>query len=316
MDLGTLDLFVEVARKRSFAAVARERNVDPTSVSRAIADLEAELGLRLFQRTTRTMALTEAGDVYLSRIAPLTGEIAQARDAALQVTGQPRGILRLTASVTFGQMRILPLLGEFRALYPDLKVEGLFTDTNVDLVADRIDLAVRLAPTIEGDLIAAKLMETRYRVVASPAYLASHPPLDQPADLRAHKVLLFNLKAFRTRWLFRDAAGRVETVPIEGDITLAPAGSLLTAAIGGLGPTLLPSWLVDEAIGHGELVDVFPGYRATATTFDTAAWLVYPSRAFLPGKVRVMADFLRARMSRPGPGGMPAPPLGIVDQPL
>jgi DNA-binding transcriptional LysR family regulator len=100
MNLDTLDLFVEVARKRSFAAVAKERNVDPSSVSRAIADLEAELGLRLFQRTTRTMTLTEAGDVYLSRIEPLTEEIARAREAALQVTGRPRGLLRITASAT------------------------------------------------------------------------------------------------------------------------------------------------------------------------------------------------------------------------
>jgi len=298
MNLDTLDLFVEVARKRSFAAVAKKRNVDPSSVSRAIADLEAELGLRLFQRTTRTMTLTEAGDVYLSRIEPLTEEIARAREAALQVTGQPRGLLRITASVTFGQMCIMPLLGDFRALYPHLKVECLFTDANLDLVADRIDLAVRLAPIVRGDLIVSKLMDTRYRVVASPAYLASRPPVGRPSDLSAHKVLFFNLKAFRTRWLFRDAAGHVESVPIDGDITLAPAGSLLAAAIDGLGPALLPDWLIENAIGRGELVDVLPEHRAAATTFDTAAWLVYPSRAFVPRKVRAMVDFLRVRLAK------------------
>ena len=298
MNLDTLDLFVEVARKRSFAAVAKKRNVDPSSVSRAIADLEAELGLRLFQRTTRTMTLTEAGDVYLSRIEPLTEEIARAREAALQVTGQPRGLLRITASVTFGQMCIMPLLGDFRALYPHLKVECLFTDANLDLVADRIDLAVRLAPIVRGDLIVSKLMDTRYRVVASPAYLASRPPVGRPSDLSAHKVLFFNLKAFRNRWLFRDAAGHVESVPNDGDITLAPAGSLLAAAIDGLGPALLPDWLIENAIGRGELVDVLPEHRAAATTFDTAAWLVYPSRAFVPRKVRAMVDFLRVRLAK------------------
>jgi DNA-binding transcriptional LysR family regulator len=298
MNLDTLDLFVEVARKRSFAAVAKKRNVDPSSVSRAIADLEAELGLRLFQRTTRTMTLTEAGDVYLSRIEPLTEEIARAREAALQVTGQPRGLLRITASVTFGQMCIMPLLGDFRALYPHLKVECLFTDANLDLVADRIDLAVRLAPIVRGDLIVSKLMDTRYRVVASPAYLASRPPVGRSSDLSAHKVLFFNLKAFRNRWLFRDAAGHVESVPIDGDITLAPAGSLLAAAIDGLGPALLPDWLIENAIGRGELVDVLPEHRAAATTFDTAAWLVYPSRAFVPRKVRAMVDFLRVRLAK------------------
>jgi len=298
MDLESLGLFVEVARKRSFAAVAKERNVDPSSVSRAIADLEVELGVRLFHRTTRTMTLTEAGDIYLARVEPLAEELGHAFEAARQVAGPPRGLLRLTASVTFGQTRILPLLGEFRALYSDIALECLFTDANVDLVADRIDLAVRLAPTIEGDLIASKLMDTRYRVVASRDYLARGAPLTRPTDLKAHKVLRFNLRAFRDSWLFRDASGNIESVPIDGDITLAPAGSLLDAAIAGLGPALLPNWLVDGAIRRDDLVDVFPDYQAAATTFDTAAWLVYPSRAFVPGKVRAMVNFLRAKMSK------------------
>jgi DNA-binding transcriptional LysR family regulator len=162
-----------------------------------------------------------------------------------------------------------------------------------------MDLAVRLAPAVEGDLIAAKLMDTRYRVVASPAYLASHPPLHQPADLGRHRVLLFNLRSFRNRRLFRNAAGDVEAVPIDGDITLSPAGSLLEAAAAGLGPALLPDWLTDTTIAAGRLIDVFPGHQAAAASFDTAAWLVYPSRAYLPGKVRGMADFLRERLADP-----------------
>jgi DNA-binding transcriptional LysR family regulator len=297
MEISDLLMFAAVARRGSFASVAKDRNVDPSSVSRAIADLEAELGLRLFQRTTRSMTLTEAGDLYLARIEPLIEELTRARDAAAQVTGAPRGLLRLTASVTFGQVRIVPLLAEFRARYPELALECVFTDANVDLVADRIDLAIRLAPVIEGDLIAAKLMNTRYRIVASPAYLADHPRLARPSDLAAHRVLLFTIKAFRTRWLFRDAAGRDEAVSISGDITLAPAGSLLTAALEGLGPALLPNWLVDDAIASGALVHVLPDHAVTATTFDTAAWLVYPSRTYLPNKVRVMADFLREKLA-------------------
>lgn len=298
MDIRSLELFVAVARRLSFAAVAKERGVDPSTVSRAIGDLELTLGLRLFQRTTRTMTLTEAGAVYFSRIEPLVEEFSGARDAAAQVVGKPQGTLRLTASVTFGQKRITPLLGAFRALYPDLKVEFLFTDANVDLVAERIDLAIRLAPAVEGDLIAAKLMDTRYRVVASPGYVTSHSPVTMPSDLSSHRVLLFNLRVYRSRWLFRDATGVVESVPIDGDVTLSPAGSLLEAALADLGPALLPDWLVDESIAEGRLVDLLPAFQATATTFDTAAWLVYPSRAYLPGKVRAMVDFLRAYVPR------------------
>jgi DNA-binding transcriptional LysR family regulator len=211
----------------------------------------------------------------------------------LASTGEPRGTLRLTASVTFGQTRIVPLLPAFRARHPGIALDCVFTDANVDLVADRIDLAVRLAPEVEGDLVAAKLMDTRYRVVASPAYLDHAPALARPSDLSAHRCLLFTLRAYRTRWLFRDASGVVEEVPIAGDVTLSPAGSLATAAIAGLGPALLPDWLVGEPIRRGELVDVFPGHAATATTFETAAWLVYPSRGYLPGKTRAMIDFLK-----------------------
>lgn len=301
MNVDSLHLLLAVARRGSFAAVAKERDLDPSSVSRAIADLESELGLRLFQRSTRSMTPTEAGETYLARLEPLLEELEHAREAAAQISSAPRGLLRLTASVTFGQMCIVPLLGAFHARYPDLKVECVFSDVNVDLVSERIDLAIRLAPAIEGDLVVAKLMDTRYGVYASPEYLAQHSPLLQPGDLSRHKVLLFNLRAYRTHWLFRDSEGREERVAIQGDLTLAPASALLTATLAGLGPALLPDWLVADAVATGALVPLFPGYAATATTFDTAAWIIYPSRSYLPNKVRVMADFLRLKLQGEAP---------------
>lgn len=299
MNIDSLHLLHTVARRGSFAAVAKERGVDPSSVSRAIADVERELGLRLFQRSTRSMTLTEAGEMYLARLEPLLEELDHAREAAAQVSSAPRGLLRLTASVTFGQVCIVPLLGAFRARYPDLQVECVFSDANVDLVTERMDMAIRLAPAIDGDVVVAKLMDTRYGVYASPAYLARHAPLVQPADLSGHKVLLFNLRAYRTHWLFRDPQGHEERVAIQGDLTLAPASALLTATLAGLGPALLPDWLVADAVAKGLLVPLFPAYAATATTFDTAAWIVYPSRSYLPNKVRVMVDFLREKLQVP-----------------
>jgi DNA-binding transcriptional LysR family regulator len=261
-----------------------------------MAKLESSLGLRLLQRTTRKVTLTEAGEVYLAHVEPLVEELGRARDVAGSIAETPRGTLRLTASVTFGQTRIVPLLAEFRALYPDIKVEGVFTDAVVDLIAERIDLAVRLAPTIEGDLIATKLMDTQYRVIASPGYLANRPRLVRPSDLIRHRCVLFSLRPYRTRWIFRNRAGQLEDVPIEGDIVLAPASAVRDAALVGLGPALLPDWLIDEDVEAGRLVDVCPKHAVTATTFDTGAWLVYPSRAYLPSKVRVMIDFLKLKM--------------------
>lgn len=138
-------------------------------------------------------------------------------------------------------------------------------------------------------------MDIQYRVVASPAYVAAHPPIRTPDDMTGHEVLLFAIRAFRPRWVFRAADGAEREVPIHGSLTLSPAGSLRLAALNGLGPALLPGWLVDADIARGDLIDLFPAWRVTPTTFNTAAWLVYPSRSYLPSKVRVTIDFLHEK---------------------
>lgn len=153
-------MFVEVARRGSFAAAARDRDVDPSSVSRAVALLEEELGVRLFQRTTRRVALTEAGEIYLARVTALVDELDFARDEARGVSTGPVGTLRLTASVAFGNTCLVPLLPEFRERYPGVKLELLLTDTVLDLVAERVDLAIRLGRRFDADFIATKLFDT------------------------------------------------------------------------------------------------------------------------------------------------------------
>ena len=170
MDISTLQIFVEVMRQGSFAAVARDRDLDPSSVSRTIAALEKELGVRLFQRTTRRLSPTEAGTVYFERIEPLVEEMQQAIDIALDTAGQPKGTLRVTASVSFGQKCIVPLLPDFGFRYPELAIDLFLTDAVVDLFAERIDLAIRLGLLTDSTLVAQPLMRTRYRVCASPQY--------------------------------------------------------------------------------------------------------------------------------------------------
>lgn len=299
MNATALALLQDITRLGSFAAVAAQRGVDPSRISRQLAALEAELGIRIFQRSTRRLALTEAGEAYLARAAPLVEALARLSSEARAGRAEASGTLRLTASVTFGQRCIMPLLPAFRARHPGVALDCDFTDATADLIAGRIDLAIRMAPAIEGDLIVTRLMRTRYRVVATPGYLARMPPPERPADLAEHRVLMFNLPAFRRRWLFRDAAGAEQAVPIAGDITLAPAAALREGALAGLGPVLLPDWLIDADIAAGTLTHLLPAWQVTATGFDTAAWAVYPSHAFLPAKTRVMIDFLRQHLARP-----------------
>ncbi len=170
------------------------------------------------------------------------------------------------------------------------------TDSNLDLVAERIDLAIRLGPRVLGDFVASKLFETRYRVCATPRWLKGARALRKPADLTDIPCLLFALPDFRTQWLFRDSKGHVIKVPVSGGITISSALALRTSAQLGLGPALLADWLVKEDIESGRLVDIFPTYQVTATTFDTAAFLLYPHRAFLPVKTRVVIDFLKQHL--------------------
>ena len=293
MDLSVLQIFIEVMRHGSFAAVARERNIDPSSVSRTVAALESELGIRLFQRTTRKLSPTEAGMTYFERIEPLIEEMQQAADIAKDISGNPKGTIRVTCSVSFGIKCIIPLLPEFQAKYPELTIDLLLTDSVVDLLNERIDVAIRLGQPTDSTLIMQKLMETRYSVCASPDYLQQYGQPQIPKDIESHNCLLFPLIGFKTRWIFKHKTGNVQEIPVRGNTIISNAIALQQCAISGMGLTLLPHWLIDEDINTGKLVKLFPDYQVTATDFNTAAWLLYPSRAYIPLKVRLFVKELK-----------------------
>lgn len=297
MDLSVLQIFVEVMRQGSFASVARERNIDPSSVSRTIAGLESELGIRLFQRTTRKLSPTEAGMIYFKRVEPLIEEMQQAVAVAKDISGNPKGTIRVTASVSFGLKCIVPLLPGFEAKYPEVTVDLLLTDSVVDLFTERIDVAVRLGKLADSTLIAQQLMPTRYSVCASSDYVQKWGNPRIPRDIKHHKCLLFPLADFRSRWIFKHKDGNISKIPVQGKIIISNAIALQQCAISGMGLALLANWLIDEDIRAGRLVNLFPDYEVTATDFNTAAWLVYPSRAYIPLKVRVFAEELKKYIS-------------------
>jgi DNA-binding transcriptional LysR family regulator len=293
MELSVLQTFVNVVKQGSFAAVAREQNVDPSSVSRAIAGLEEELGIRLLQRTTRQLSPTEAGMAYYQRIEPLVEEMQQAIEVAVDISGKPKGTLRITASVSFGLKCIVPVLPDFRSMYSDLTVDLLLTDANVDLLTERIDLAIRLGLLADSTLIVQQLMQTHYCVCASPQYLRQWGHPKSPGEIEQHNCLLFPLSGFRSRWRFKNSNQEETEVFVQGNTIISNAIALQQCAIAGMGLALLPNWLINNDLRDGMLVNVFPDYAVTATEFSTAAWLVYPSRAYVPLKVRVLIDFLK-----------------------
>lgn len=293
VEIETLRIFIDVMRRGSFAAVARDRDVAPSSVSRAIAGLEAELDLRLFQRTTRRLAPTEAGTLYFERIEPLVDELSRAHQQAVDVGEAPRGTLRVTAPVSFAQRTLLPLLPELLDRHPQLHVELVLTDAMVDLVAERIDVALRLGRLADSDLVARRIGGFDFAVCAAPSYIERHGRPRRPTDLCGHECLLFLMGGLRSRWLFRRRE-EITEVEVRGRCVLTNALAIQRCAVEGLGVALLPRWAVAEELVTGALVELLTSYEITATDFQAAIWLLYPSRSYLPLKVRAFADFLEA----------------------
>jgi DNA-binding transcriptional LysR family regulator len=296
MDFDSVRIFVDVMKQGSFAAAARQRNMDPSSISRSISGLEAQLGFRLFQRTTRKLAPTEAGREYFTRVQDLIGEFDRASETVLDMVSLPTGTLRVTACTSFGQRVLAPILPKLRSQYPNLTLDLVLMDHHVDLVEEQIDVAIRFGRRPEGDFVSTKLVPRRFHVCASPAYANKIAKLSHPIDLENLDCLLFSMPGYRSAWKFRDSFNNMFKVPVSGHLLVSHGLTMTACAVSGLGPALLPDWLCRDEISNGLLIDLFPEYECTATDFDTAAWLVYPSHAYLPSKVRVFVDFLKAEI--------------------
>lgn len=293
MELENLAIFVDVMNKGSFTAVARDRDVVPSTISRAISNLEDELGIRLLNRTTRRIKPTEAGQAYFQRVEAIIDELEQAKDVTVDLGKNPTGELRLTASMTFGNLSIVPLLPEFMAAYPRLNVYFDLSDSVLDLVDEGIDVAIRFGKLHDTSLVATRLADLEFVTVASPAYLQQHGTPKQPTDLETHQCILFPMPGFNTRWLFRDASGKITTVKTHGRLQLTNALALKQSALDHMGVTMLSKWSAWKEIQEGTLVQLFKDHDSAMIDFDSAIWLVYPSRKYLPLKVRVFIDFMK-----------------------
>jgi DNA-binding transcriptional LysR family regulator len=302
MNFDQLKTFMLVMERGSFAQAARVLNVDPSNISRTITALEDSLGFRLFQRTTRKLAPTEAGALYFERTRNLLQEFETARLQANDANAAPSGVLRMTTSVAFGQRWLVPRIAALRKAYPSLALDLLLTDANVDLIAERIDLAIRLGPRVDSGFISTVLMPTQYRVVASPAYLRKHGKPKSPEELAQRDCVLLPMAGYRNRWIYKARelkTANVETtseVHVHGSLVISTPLGVYQAVLDGLGPALLADWVIQESLDSGALIDLFPKLQFTATDFDTAVRFLYPSRAYLPNKVRATIDFLKGQV--------------------
>ena len=257
MNFEAIETFVDTVAKGSFAAVARGRGVAPSSISRVIGELETDLELRLFQRTTRRLSLTEAGRAYFDRIAPLIEELAHARDFARGLGSAPRGVLRVAVTSTFAQMHVSRWLPGFLALYPDLAVELALDASYTNLISDRIDVAIRLGHVESTTSIAKRLCAMPRVIVASPARQAGRRTI-KPSSFETEPCLLFPHEGFRPIWKLRDRTSAVVEVSPRGRVVAADGVLLRALALAGEGFALLPRWLCAEQLVSGELVDACP----------------------------------------------------------
>ncbi|VAW69651.1 Transcriptional regulator, LysR family [hydrothermal vent metagenome] len=291
MDTETLYLFAEVMRHRSFTGIAKTLGIAPSSVSRSISALESEIGTRLFQRTTRQIVPTEAGLLYFERITPILEDLELARQLATEINEQPQGTLRITTPIGFGEIYIVPLLAEFSQLYPELSLDVLLNDRYTDLVEERIDIAIRVGSLQDSSYIARQLAPMSFYITASPDYLDKQGSPDSPEQVSEHNCLLFPRHGYNLNWLFKKNR-KTQEVSVQGKHLITQSAAIKQCTLAGMGLSLLPDWLIKSEIEKGLLVKLFNEYQVTATDYNSSVWMLYPSREYVPVKVKLFSEFI------------------------
>jgi DNA-binding transcriptional LysR family regulator len=288
--LDTLKLFNKVAETGSFSEAGRQSGLNASSVSRQINGLEQELGSRLFNRSTRHVALTEAGELYFDYTGRILSELEEAERAVGAMQEEPMGTLRLNISVLFGRRYIAPTLPGFLRRYPDVDVELQVTDRYVDLIEDGVDLAIRVGESTGASLITRKLVSVRRLIVASADYVDRHGEPKTPDELADHDCIRFGSTSAAAKWDL-EKNGRVKEVRISGRLFTNNVDMTHTAMLNGGGIAILPTWITGEDIRNGDARIILPAYQPSRSGFSNDIYAVYPHRRHLSAKVRAYIDF-------------------------
>lgn len=291
MDVEQLKIFLAVYRMNGIVPVARHFGLASSSISRSLAALESKLNTRLFHRTTRKITPTEAGENFYHKISPLVEELELSFKTLKEEKETPAGRIRLSCSVSFGQIVITPILKEFQQRYPEIDLELILSDRNVDLIDDRIDLAIRHGELSDSSLVIRKLMETKYHVVASPNYLLNSSAINTIQDISEHAVINFAMHGLRSEWEFTNGKQK-ESVLIQSKLNISNANAIRECAKNGLGLALLADWTISDDIKKGSLIKVLPEWHSQGIELGNTIRLVFPSRSFMPKKTKVLSDFL------------------------
>jgi DNA-binding transcriptional LysR family regulator len=295
--LDAMSLFVATVEAGSLSAAARRAGVPLATVSRKLSELEKHLKTRLLNRSTRRLALTDAGQSYLDACRRILGEVSEAERTAAGEYSSPTGELVITAPVVFGRLHVLPVIVDFLAIYPQVDIRLTLSDRITQLVEEHIDLAVRIGELPDSAMVAIRVGSIRRIVCASPAYLAGHGTPARPPELAGHDCITFEGLAGPATWSF--GTGKLETaVPVRSRLQVNTAEAAIDAAIAGLGLTKVLSYQADAAVRAAAL-------RLVLEPFEPPSWpvsLVHAGQGRLPVKLRAFLDFaaprLRERLAR------------------
>ena len=291
-DLRTLAIFVKVAERKSFVRAAADLGITQSGVSNAIKRLEDQVGTLLLVRTTRRVSLTEDGAAFFERCRQALAAIDEAELVLKRAQIKPSGTLRVDVPLSFGRLKLVPLLGAFQAEYPDVRLRMTFTDRYIDLIEEGVDVSVRFGALQDSSLIARRLTTTQFNVVGSPRYFAEHGQPKTIEDLTYHNCLAFAARDTRQirDWRFATADGETTLTP-NGTMTLTDGASMCDAAASGYGLAQLHAYYLDSAIAQQRLVPVLPQFNPRADPIS----LVYPQTRHLTPNVRAFVDFMVAR---------------------
>jgi DNA-binding transcriptional LysR family regulator len=300
-----MQIFVRTAAAGSFSAAARDLGHSQTMVTKHIVALEQRLGLRLFNRSTRRLSLTEAGRTYLEACPRILREIEDAETSVAAGRVEARGVLRMNVPVSFGAQHVAPALPGFVALHPMVDVELALNDRVVDLVEEGWDLTVRIGKLAESQLVARQFASSRFVMCAAPSYLAARGTPTTAADLAGHACLRYTLSSTTSadRWHF-GKDGKI-TVPISGPLRANSGEALRNAAVAGLGLIYQPLFLLADALRHGELVEVVLDLPPPP---ELGIYVMYPQSGRVAPKVRAMIEYLVVRFRAKAPWDVDLPP--------
>ena len=292
MDLTAMEVFARVVEARSFSGAARRLGMSKSVVSKHITRMERTLGVRLLNRTTRRLSLTEVGSTFYERCAQIVAQAEEAELIATRSHSEPRGLLKVNVPVAFGVRHIAPALAEFSAPYPELRIDMTLNDRAVDLAEEGYDVAMHIAERLDGALISRRLAPIRRTVCATPEYWRRHGKPETPHDLVRHNCLVYSYLNVQNEWCFT-GHGEDIRVPISGNLRVNNENALWQAALGGLGVVLLPTFIAGEDLQSGALEAALSEYAVPATSL----YAVYLPNRHLSPKVRALIDFFVERFA-------------------